>query len=248
LLVDDGETHSKGMTYRDFYTSGKYVEQNPYSSFPMQYWKANQLIALLKENGLEELKTLVEVGCGSGAMLRYCAEKMPHVRTFKGFDISPYAIEHAKQFEAADSRLSYECLDAVTQDIERAELLCCMDIFEHVEDYFTFLRNLKLKAEYKVFHIPLDLSVQMVLRGRPLLHVREKVGHIHYFTKELALATLKDCGYELVDFRYTPSGLQLGSMSGFQKLLLPFRKLLFPFFPDFTVRLLGGYSLLVLTR
>jgi len=40
-------------------------------------------------------------------------------------------------------------------------------LFEHVEDYLGFLRKMKTKATFKVFHIPLDLSVQTVLRMSP---------------------------------------------------------------------------------
>ena len=77
-----------------------------------------------------------------------------------------------------------------------------IDVFEHVEDYFGFLRKLREKAEYKIFHIPLDLSVQTVLRSSPIIKGRKSVGHIHYFTKETALETLKDTGYEIIDYFY----------------------------------------------
>ena len=43
----------------------------------------------------------------------------------------------------------------------KVETALLMDtVLEHLEDYFGFLRKLKTRATYKVFHIPLDLSVQ----------------------------------------------------------------------------------------
>jgi len=71
------------------------------------------------------------------------------------------------------------------------------------------LRKLKEKAEYKIFHIPLDLSVQTVFRASPIVKVRASVGHIHYFTKETALETLKDTGYQIIDYVYTGGSLEL---------------------------------------
>ncbi|MDX9745689.1 MAG: hypothetical protein WCX84_00020 [Syntrophales bacterium] len=89
------------------------------------------------------------------------------------------------------------------------DIVMAIDVFEHVEDCFGFLRKLKEKAEYKIFHIPLDLSVQTVLRSFPIIHGRKSVGHIHYFTKETALETLKDTGYLIIDYFYTGGSLEL---------------------------------------
>jgi hypothetical protein len=99
-----------------------------------------------------------------------------------------------------------------------------------------------------VFHIPLDLSVQTVFRGDVLLTQREKLGHLHYFTKETALATLTGAGYEIVDYLYTGYSLELPNRSWRSKLLEVPRKLLFSVHQDLTVRIFGGFSLLVLAK
>ena len=65
--------------------------------------------------------------------------------------------------------------------------------------------------------------------------------------KETALRTLKDAGYEVLDYFYTPRSIEFGSTPGQMLLKLP-RKLLFAIGKDFTVRFLGGFSLLVLAR
>ena len=49
------------------------------------------------------------------------------------------------------------------------DLLLMLDVFEHVEDYIGLLRAVRSKAKQKLFHIPLDLSVQSVLRRDGLL-------------------------------------------------------------------------------
>jgi hypothetical protein len=123
-----------------------------------------------------------------------------------------------------------------------------IDVFEHIEDYFCFLRKLRPKGEYKIFHIPLDLSVQTVLRGTPLLKGRELVGHIHYFTKETALASLKDTGYEILDYFYTPGLIELATRDWKRLLLKLPRKWLFSLNKELTVKILGGFSLIVLAK
>jgi hypothetical protein len=122
-----------------------------------------------------------------------------------------------------------------------------LDVFEHVEDYYGFLRQLKAKARYKIFHIPLDLSVQTVFRKDGLLKRRHLHDHLHFFSKETALQALQDAGYEVLDHFYTARAIDLGGAVG-QRILRVFRKLCFALHNDLTARLLGGYSLLVLAR
>jgi hypothetical protein len=128
------------------------------------------------------------------------------------------------------------------------DILLCIDVFEHVEDYLGFLRNLRNKSQYKIFHIPLDISVISVLRREKLLMERQKLGHIQYFTKETGLATLQDTGYEIIDYFYTANSIELQAKS-WMNLLAKFpRKIMYYLNKDMAVRLLAGYSLLVLTK
>jgi hypothetical protein len=109
------------------------------------------------------------------------------------------------------------------------------------------LRQLKAKGRYKIFHIPLDISVQTVLRKSGLLKRRHLHDHLHFFSKETALQALQDAGYEVLDHFYTARAIDLGDALGQRLLRLP-RKLCFALYKELTVRILGGYSLLVLAR
>lgn len=61
------------------------------------------------------------------------------------------------------------------------------------------------------------------------------------------MQTLQDVGYELVDYFYTPRCIDLAKET-IQKLASAPRRLCFAIHQDLTVRILGGYSLLVLAR
>ena len=121
-------------------------------------------------------------------------------------------------------------------------------MIEHVEDYISFIKSLKTFGTLKIFHIPLDLSAQSLLRAWPISELRRNVGHIHYFFKQSALETLEDCGYEIVDHCYTASRLELPNQAFTSRLMRLPRRLMFAVNADFAVRLLGGYSLLVLAK
>ena len=136
--------------------------------------------------------------------------------------------------------------DFVKED-HTADLLLVIDVFEHVDDYIGFLRSVKDKAHFKIFHIPLDISVQTVFRASPIHRVRERVGHLHYFTKETALATLEYTGYKIRDYFYTAGSIEVPN-SFRQKIMRVPRMACFSIHKDLTVRILGGYSLLVLCQ
>ncbi len=87
-------------------------------------------------------------------------------------------------------------------------MAAAVDVFEHVEDYIGFLRKVARLARYGIFHIPLDISVQSILRDLPMNN-RRTAGHLHYFMKDTALATLDYAGLEILDWFYTPGGIAL---------------------------------------
>jgi hypothetical protein len=135
----------------------------------------------------------------------------------------------------------------ITSDSPAFDLLLCLDVLEHVEDYFGFLRGLRGKATHNIFHIPLVLSAQWVWRADPIMRERQQAGHLHYFTKETALATLRDTGYDVVDWFYT-AGAIANPRSVKARLASWPRRLLSGINQDWVVRVLGGYSLLVLAK
>jgi hypothetical protein len=123
-----------------------------------------------------------------------------------------------------------------------------VDVIEHVEDYFAMLRDVRPRAEYKALHIPLDLSVQAVLRGTPLLRSWRQVGHIHFFSKETALESLKDAGLTVKDWFYTAGTVDLPSPTLLSAVAKLPRLGLFKIHQDLAVRILGGYSMMILAQ
>ena len=226
------------------YTDGTYLSKNPVWHADDSAWKAAHIATMLERHGLAP-RTVCEVGCGAGEILRSLSTRLDPSTRFIGYDISPdaFALCSAK----SGPRMEFRLANILDEDVH-FDLAMAIDVFEHVEDYFGFLRKLRTKAEHKIFHIPLELSAQMVFRGKPLLDARRSVGHIHHFSKETALATLEDCGYTVIDNFYTSGRTELGNL-GWKTQLLKFpRQALYRVNPDAAARVLGGYSLLVLAR
>lgn len=166
--------------------------------------------------------------------------------SFVGYEISPDAFELCKQRKT--DRLDYKLADIHEDSSVYYDVVMAIDVIEHVEDYFGFLRSLKEKGEYKIFHIPLDMTVQAVLRMSPILYARKKVGHIHYFSKETALETLKDTGYEILDWFYTFASIELKNLPFMWRLLKLPLKIGYKINLKLTTRIAGGCSLMVLAK
>jgi SAM-dependent methyltransferase len=232
------------MNSQNLYLDGEYLLKNPQWHVEESPWKAKQVLRMLRQNHLAP-KHICDVGCGAGEVLSQLQKSLDRACVFRGYDISPQAFGMA--CSRTNERLQFVLGDVQSESGVFFDLILVLDVIEHLEDYWGFLRQLKMKSRYKIFHIPLDLSVQTVFRQNALSKRRNLYAHLHYFTKETALQTLRDTGYEVLDYFYTPRSIELGSGLGEKLLKLP-RRLCSAINPDSAARLLGGFSLLVLTR
>ena len=230
----------------EFYSDGGYFEKHPDWHVGQAPWKSSNILKMLSKHQLHP-KTVCEIGCGAGEILNQLYATLPLDVDFSGYEVSPQAYEMAKT--RSKERLNFFLNDLTSIPGNRHFDLCLMiDVFEHVEDFYGFLKQAREKGKNFIFHIPLDLSVQSVWRGKPLERKRKNVGHIHYFTKDTALASLNDAGYKIKDWFYTGSYIDLPTKTLQSKLAKIPRQLLYSINADFGVRVLGGYSMMVLAE
>ncbi|MBO0792811.1 MAG: class I SAM-dependent methyltransferase [Ktedonobacteraceae bacterium] len=230
---------------REIYTSGLYLEKNPGWHLEEAPWKAKQIMSMLNKHGLSP-QMVCEVGCGVGGVLKQLQERSAETCEFWGYDISPQAIALAEMFQ--NERLYFRQADILQEAVPPFDLVLLMDVLEHLEDLQSFLRRLKLKGEYKLFHVSLMISVQTVVRKNGFAHVREKYGMVNYFTRDTLLQALRDAGYEIIDHCYTTSSTDLPTHVVRKRLMRLPRKILFALNRDLAACLLGGYRCLVLAR
>ena len=233
------------MSQDSIYKDGTYLVNNPSWHEEDSPWKAKQITKMLRKHCIIPSR-VSEIGCGAGEILNCLASEYCEDVEFYGFDISQQAFEICRNKNKKN--IQFFLKDLLDEKELTFDLVMAIDVFEHVENYFDFLRRLKSRGTHKIFHIPLDLSVQSVLRSSPILKKRSSVGHIHYFTKEIALASLKDTGYEVIDCFYTKSSLELQNRGWRANLMKLPRAFFFSLDQDLAVRVFGGFSLLVLAK
>jgi SAM-dependent methyltransferase len=237
------DSNGEHMPNVSIYEDGTYLKLNPSLHVEESAWKVQQIARMIRRHNLAP-QTVCEVGCGAGEVLRLLQKELDLDCAFYGYEISPQA--YGLCLPRANNKLSFRLMD-IKQEKESVvfDLLLVLDVIEHVEDYFSFLRDVKPHGRNVIIHFPLDLSVQTVLRKNGLMKRRDLYAHLHYFTKDIAIQVLKEVGYEIVDYFYTARSNELGS-EFMQRILTIPRTLCFAMNQDFAARTLGGYSLLVL--
>jgi SAM-dependent methyltransferase len=229
----------------DIYTDGRYLRSNPGYHVADSAWKASQVLRAIQQHRLIPT-SIAEIGCGAGEVIRCLRDALPNVQRLEGWDVSRDAIKLA--LSRADARLKFYEGDLLAESPRGLDLVLCLDVIEHVDDYLGFLRRLKLVANRFIFHIPLDVSVQSVIRVKPIVEARAQVGHLHYFVKDTALASLTTAGYVVDGWCYTAGSLDLPDKSVLQRLARMPRRIGMRLAPDLTVRVFGGFSILVLAH
>lgn len=227
------------------YQDGTYLDRNPTWHEEDAPWKAGHIQRMIDKHALTP-RTISEIGCGTGGILAALAQTYGTAVQFTGYELSPQALELCQQRTTAN--LAFFAHDPLAEPEITFDLVLIIDVIEHIEDYFSFLRRARPKGIHKLLHIPLDLSALSVARRGPLLKWREDVGHIHYFTKDTALAALADCGYEVIDHTFTATQIEVANRGWKADLMKLPRRLGRALDVDLTARLLGGFSLLVLAR
>lgn len=226
------------------YDNGYYLKKNLDWHISDSPWKANHIDKIIYQNNLI-FRSICEVGCGAGEILRQLSQKKNYRSVkFSGYEISKDAFRLCQKLESESINFFNDDLLKVNKSFD---ILLCIDVFEHIKNYMDFILSIRNKAEYKIFHIPLDLSINSLINGS-LVHARNSVGHLHYFTADTAIETLKDCNYKIIDQTFTPSFSAAKIKSLKTKLANVPRHILYKISPKLTSTLLGGVSLMVLAK
>jgi len=236
---------------KDFYASNKYTELNPDYHVEDSQFKSKNFINILKKNNFEfqKVKNIIDVGCGAGKILKTMQEtKLFNKKTkFSGFDVNKKIIDLANK--ESNENLNFYNNDFFKTDLYKsADLILCADVYEHIEDYIGFLKKLLIGGKFFLFNIPLDISFRSILFDKVIQSNFKKVGHIHFFNKNIAKILLEYSNYKIISTVYAKNYLEIKKKSIKQKILsVPIKAVDF-INEDLSASLFGGYSLVVLAK
>jgi SAM-dependent methyltransferase len=226
------------------YSSGEYfLDPARYSKdAPFKAGRCLDVVGRIADERHLKFTSYADIGCGSGDAVRKVAaglrESGHDLRVVKGYDVSP----HVRSLSA--DGIEFICGD-FTLSSERMDLVTLFDVFEHVPDPISFLKQVARRSRICALHIPLDDCWNIALRNM----FRSKLinpGHLIALNVASALNVLAFAGLRVLDYEYTfafqaPSGHR----TFLSKLVYPARAVLARLSPYLLSRTLGGVSLMV---
>lgn len=234
-----------GVTHvDDRYIGENYVSDNEDWHEGRAAWKAAQVVRMIDAHDLRPA-SICDIGCGTGGVLDELGSRLPGKPQLVGYEISPKAVD----LVPSDRRQRIQVVNGGHDvDSRTFELMLALDVFEHVEDYYGFLRGIQSKAPLAIFHVPIDTAVTSVLRPGPILRSSKVVGHIQHFTRATALEALRHSGFEILDAWHTVPARDQTPTSPRQHLGRAARLLAARLDVDTAAKWLTGFPLLVLAR
>lgn len=163
-------------------------------------WFNNETRELFPGLVINTSDTVLDVGCGPGAFLKFCAQYASHSI---GVDISASCVKAAEQALQAAGVKSFEVIESdgnplpLTSDL--ADKIVCTEVFEHVDDPQAAMRELvrvgKPGATY-MLSVPGQLS-EAILKELAPAACFEKPNHIRVFSTEDFRALVEQAGLQI---------------------------------------------------
>jgi SAM-dependent methyltransferase len=140
--------------------------------------------------------TVVDIGCGEGALLAELSERGIGT-ALDGFELSPTAVELARRRSLPRVR-RVEVYDGrhIPADDGEYALAVLSHVVEHVADPLPLLREARRVASHVLVEVPLEANRSA---ARPAKRAEAaRIGHLHAFDRAAVRALCADAGLEIV--------------------------------------------------
>jgi hypothetical protein len=226
----------------------RYQTGNYDFDFGDDLWKAHQMLKVIERiPDTPTIRSYADIGCGNGgvfvSLYKSLIQKGFLLRRAIGYDIASAWHRAA----AMNPEVEFKTADFLEDGVE-VDLATVNDVIEHVSSPQTLLAGIARRCRYVALHIPLDDRLSVVLADQWNFRIGQ-VGHISFWNAASALTMLTASGLLPLYCRFTPGFLApSGRARLVQRLVLPFRWMMYAVNPGLTAATVGGVSLAVLCR
>lgn len=161
--------------------------------------KANSIEVLLRAKGIRP-KTLVDLGCGTGAVIIEC-QRRNLAENYIAIDYSSEAIEYLKQNSSGIQPIVADISDPSTFFPE-CDVLILSHVIEHLEHPQEFLRKVhNFQFSYLIAEVPLEDLPGGKLKALFSDRTRNSAGHVQFFTAKSFRQLLMSGGFRILEVR-----------------------------------------------
>lgn len=168
-------------------------------------WYKNDTQELFEGFKINGTDTVIDVGCGLGGNLKFCAKYAAHAI---GVDIDPSRVEATAEILKKEGAKSFKTIvsdgNPLPIDSESIDKIICTEVLEHVDDPAITMKELvrigKPGALY-FLSVPGGASEQVLKKVAPALYF-EKPNHIRVFDSDGFEALVNNAGLEIEKHSY----------------------------------------------
>jgi SAM-dependent methyltransferase len=191
------------VTGRDFYADYYRQELQEHAKW-LEYGaveKVNSIAELCSRNRIE-LRSLLELGCGTGAVIIEC-ERRGLAADYMAVDYSPEAIQYLRSKAPRISCLVADITDPGFKLDNHFDVIVLSHVLEHLEQPLPFLNAIKERFDFRHLIVEVPLEDLFMPRVKCLFSDRKQnsAGHVQFFTETSFTALLHSAGLEIDDRR-----------------------------------------------
>lgn len=169
--------------------------------------KVNSIAQLLQRNQIEP-KSILELGCGTGAVIKECQRRNISAKYF-AVDYAPEAIEYLQNHSEGIEAIQGDITDSAFRIADAVDVVVLSHVLEHIENPVAFLDAIKASLHFRfiIIEVPLEdlfaSKIKAIVRNRNVTN--NKAGHVQFFTTGSFERLVRSCGFKIVDRRtYVP--------------------------------------------
>ncbi len=163
--------------------------------------KADSIDLLIRQSGIKPT-TLLELGCGTGAVIKECARRKLASR-FVAVDYVPEAVERLRREAPEIECMTADIVDAGFHLEEPFDVVILSHVLEHLEDNGGFLRAIKARLHFRHLILEVPLENLLLLRMKAAIVGRNNpAGHVQFFTRKSFKLLLDEAGFAVAAERW----------------------------------------------
>jgi SAM-dependent methyltransferase len=191
------------MSGRDFYAEIYAADLDGQAKW-LEYGakeKADSIDLLTRHAGIKPI-TLVELGCGTGAVIKECARRNLASR-YVAVDYVQDALERLHHEAPGIECMTADITDAGFHLEEPFDVVILSHVLEHLEDPAGFLRAIKGRLHFRHLIIEVPLEDLFLLRMKAAIVGRNNpAGHVQFFTRKSFKLLLDEAGFGVAAERW----------------------------------------------